>query len=125
MATDLGGAVAKYEVVLAPAAKREVLGLRAMQDKDDLADCLRTELDHGPNAHLEFRFTNETGDTYTATPLSFKAWTAVHRRLTRDELDRLEREQDRRVERIGFLICDFLPPQSAYALGPQGPGPTM
>src|SRR6476646_8339538 len=109
----VGGVMAKYEVVLAPAARRAVLGLRTLQDKDDLADVLRTELDNGPNAQHEFHFQIGNNEIYTATPLSFKGWTAVHRRLTSRELDRLEREQDRSVETFGFLVHDFLRPQSA------------
>ena len=111
--------MAKYEVVLSLAAKRAVWGLRRVHDQDDLADCLRRELDHGPNADREYVFMVERQSySYIATPLTFRAWTAVHRQLTRQELDRLEDEQNRRVEQFGFVIHDFLRPHSAFELGP-------
>ena len=111
----------KYEIVLGPAARRAVLGLETQQNKDDLADALRTELDGGPNLHHEYPFQIGNGEVYTATPLSFKGWTAVHRRLTTEELRRLEDEQGRQVEASGFLLFDFLRPQSAFHLGPRAP----
>ena len=58
--------MAKYEVVLAPAAIRFVLSLPG-EERKDLADALRQELDKGPNVEKEYHFELE-GTSYTATP---------------------------------------------------------
>ncbi|OJF13471.1 hypothetical protein [Couchioplanes caeruleus] len=109
--------MAKYEVVLSPAAWRAIRDLRTVQDRDDLADCLGKELDQGPNAENVWVF--QIGDrNYTATPLTFRGWVAIHRPLSRAELDRLGDEQGRRVESMGFLIHDLLPPHTAFEIGP-------
>lgn len=111
--------MAEYEVVLSNAARRAVWGVRTIQDRNDLADCLGRELFHGPNAKSEYVFPIR-GESYTATPLTFRAWTAVHRRLTEHELDRLAKQEDRQVESIGFLVHDLLRPHTAFEMGPHG-----
>ena len=83
-----------YEVALGPAAIRARDGLFDPADWDDLEYALRTELVDGPNADKESSFDREgqpvsehsadSGDVvYTATPLSFQAYTAVHRGLSK------------------------------------------
>ena len=84
----------KYEVVLGPAAIRTVLGLPDPERKE-LADALRTELLDGPNADEEARFDGPDNVVYRGTPLSFDAYVALHRPMTKEELKRLRREQGR------------------------------
>ena len=105
--------MAGYEVVLGLAAKRAVLGLRTEKDREGLADALRQELANGPNADKEYRFDSvgDEGKIYTATPLSFNGFTAVHRRMASAELRRLRRELGHPVSR-GFFVLDILPPES-------------
>jgi hypothetical protein len=110
-----------YEVILATAAKRLVSNL---PDSLALARCLRTELADGPNRDIEVTFDCEVqvcslpgvpGDTvYTATPLSFEAYTAVHRPLTSDELKQLAEQKDGDVAERGFYVLDILPAESAF-----------
>lgn len=119
-----------YEVTLGPAAIRTVLSM-PKDDREGLAEALRIELLKGPNASREFRFDSDVracppgvtpnGRVYTATPLSFAGWTAVHRPLTKDEMARLRREQGRSTARQGFYVIDILPAESAF--GRPGPRP--
>lgn len=114
-----------YEVVLGPTAIRVVLSLPDPSDRKQLADALRAELINGPNAHNELRF-DEAVRTYsdrgggpgkmiyTATPLSFAGYTAVHRRLTKEELKRLRNEQGRSTARQGVYLIDILRAESAF-----------
>lgn len=106
--------MATYEVILSPAAQRAVLGLRSEKERAGLADALRQELDRGPNVDKEYRFPvtirGETR-TYTATPLSFGAYTAVHRPMTAEERRKLRREQGH-AGRRGFYVQDILSPES-------------
>jgi hypothetical protein len=116
-----------YEVTLGPAAKRFVLGMRDAGDRKELADALRTELAAGPNADKEFQF-DSAGDArlgadpgapaaavYTAIPLSFSGYTAIHRPMTKDELRRLRQEQGQHAaSRQGFFVIDILPAESAW-----------
>lgn len=102
-----------YEVTLGPAAKRAVLGLRTESDANGLADALRQELADGPNADKQYEF-NVADKTYTATPLSFDGYTAVHRPMARGELRRLGREERRRVADRGFYVLDILRAESGY-----------
>jgi hypothetical protein len=119
----------RYEVILGPAAIRTTLGL-SDADRKELADALRTELLDGPNADKEVGFDadlrpcvhSDRGRIYTGTPLSFSAYLAVHRPMTREELKRLRREQGRRVADAGFLVFDILHPASAFTRGPQFAG---
>jgi hypothetical protein len=90
-------------------------------DRKELAAALRTELIDGPNAHNELRFddalrayTDRSRAPYTATPLSFAGYTAVHRRLTRKELKRLRREQGRPTTDQGVYVIDILRAESAF-----------
>ena len=120
---------AVYEVTFGPAAIRtfQSLGGRARL----LAEALLTELADGPNAdkEVELKFDSDgncefltspaahVGDIYTATPLSFDAYTALHRQMDHYELWRLEREQGRPVADRGFYVLDILPPESGFSRG--------
>jgi len=119
------GTGAAYEVVLAPAAIRTVLSLPGEGDRKELAAVLRTELLGGPNAGSEVKFDSdvlarsdpgksEGNAVYTATPLSFSGYTAVHRRMTAEELSRLKREQGRSTARRGIYVIDILSAESAF-----------
>jgi hypothetical protein len=110
-----------YEVVLGPPAIRAVVSLPDPADRKELGAALRTELMDGPNAHNELRFdktlrvySDRARAPYTATPLSFAGYTAVHRRLTGEELRRLGREQDRLTAGQGVYVIDILPAESAF-----------
>jgi hypothetical protein len=115
-----------YEVILAPAASRLV---RSLPDPRQLARCLATELAEGPNSDIEVIFNAEMqvcsapplpGDTaYTATPLSFEAYTAVHRPLTSDELKQLAENAGAEVADRGFYVLDILPAESAFFMRPR------
>jgi hypothetical protein len=121
--------MSRYEVVLGPAAIRTVLSLLEPARKE-LADALRTELLDGPNADKEVRFDGDMrvcdqtcgpdDVVYTGTPLSFDAYIALHRPMTREELQRLRREQGRRrVAAQGFFVPDILHPATAFTRGPR------
>jgi hypothetical protein len=115
-----------YEVTLAPAAIRVISGLRDPKDRWELADALRTELVDGPNADKGLQFDSEGaaqdyvfpglphGHVYTAIPLSFDGYTAVHRPMTPGELEQLGRQHDRPVAASGFHVFDILPAGSAF-----------
>lgn len=118
------GANGPYEVVLGPAAIRVVLSLPDPVIRGRLADALEAELVNGPNAHNEFNFddasysdrgTDPGKVVYTATPLSFAGYTAVHRRLTGEELERLHQEQDRPTAALGVYVFDILRAGSAFS----------
>lgn len=115
-----------YEVVLGPAAIRVIIGLPDPCDRKDLAAALRTELMNGPNVDKEYKFDTAVQAVYgrrrslgrviyTATPLSFDGYTAVYRRMTREELRRLHREKDPRTGSSGFYVIDILPAESAFS----------
>ena len=114
----------KYEVVPGPAAIRTILGLSDPERKE-LADALRTELLDGPNAGKEARFDGDMRPcgpedvVYTATPLSFGAYVALHRPMTKEELKQLRRDQGRGVAGRGFYVLDILSPGSAFTRGPR------
>lgn len=123
-----------YEVTLGPAAERFVLALRRPKDRADLADALRQELaGDGPNSGKAFRFDpagnavtsadpgTADGSVYTATPLSFKGCTAIHRPMTRAELQRLRRELGHSVARTGLHVFDIIRPDSGYFRQPGEP----
>jgi hypothetical protein len=103
---------ATYEVVLGPEAIRVIRDL-PYPDRRKLGRALRSELVYGPNAASEYRFDYGKAQ-YTATPLSFKAHTAVHRPLTRGELARLSREQSRPVRDCGFYVVEIRAGVSAF-----------
>ena len=118
-----------YEVTLGPAAIRLFQRLRDL-DQRKLADVLQTELANGPNTSKEIRFDSDVrggvdpgasqGDVfYTATPLSFAGYTAVHRPMTEDEIERLCREQGHSMAARGFYVIDVLPAESAFNRGPR------
>lgn len=116
--TGLGHA---YEVTLGPAALRVVLGMDESRRKN-LADALRTELLNGPNASKEVQYNVElrvcrAGEAgiYTATPLSFDGYVAVHRPLAKDELKALRQEQGRSAASKGFHVFDLLAATSAFS----------
>jgi hypothetical protein len=114
----------KYEVMPGPAAIRTILGLSDPERKE-LADALRTELLDGPNADKEARFDGDMRAcgpddvVYTGTPLSFGAYVAIHRRMTKEELKRLRKDQGRKVAGRGFYVLDILPPGTAFTRGPR------
>jgi hypothetical protein len=101
-----------YEVVLAPAARRALENLDEA-DAIGLASALQQELANGPNASKEYSFP-ASDKTYTATPLSFAGYTAIHRPMIREELARLGREQRRRTAESGFYVLDILRAESGY-----------
>jgi hypothetical protein len=113
----------RYEVVLGPAAIRTVLSLPDPERKE-LAVALGAELLDGPNADKAARFDGDmrvcdqscgpSDVVYTATPLSFGAYVALHRLMTREELRRLRREQGRRVAARGLYVLDILHPDTAF-----------
>jgi hypothetical protein len=115
-----------YEVVLGPAAIRAIVGLADPGDRKELAAALRTELMNGPNARSEFRFDSDVQAfpgraaggarvVYTATPLSFDGYTAVHRGLSRQELRRLRQEKRQSTANQGVYVIDILPAESAFS----------
>jgi hypothetical protein len=115
---------AKYEVMPGPAAIRTILSLSDPERKE-LADALRTELLDGPNASKEARFDGDMracgpGDAvYTGTPLSFGAYVAIHRPMTKEELKRLRQEQGPKIAGRGFYVLDILSPSAAFTRGPR------
>jgi hypothetical protein len=123
----------RYIVKLAPAAERFVRTLEPC-DRQGLDRALAAELINGPNADKEVRFDADggppgyadpdlTGDAtwYTATPLSFKAYTAVHRPMTESELGTVAGKNDRTIDH-GFYVFDILPAESAFIRRTGGPG---
>jgi hypothetical protein len=113
----------RYELVLAPAAIRALLTLSDPARKE-LAAALATELLNGPNARKEafydadLRTCRRERAVYTATPLSYGAFVAVHRPLTGEELARLRREKGRRrVAAQGFHVLDILHLATAFTRG--------
>jgi hypothetical protein len=105
-----------YEVVLGPAAIRTIERLPE-PEQGTLADALRNELVDGPNVKAAFSFVCEIGQ-YTATPLSFEAYTVVHRPMTEDELSRLSREQQRPTAETGFYVPEIRGGESAFTRRP-------
>ena len=114
-----------YEVALAPAAIRLFQRLKNL-DQRQLAEALQTELANGPNNGNEIRFDSYVRGSvdpgagqddvfYTATPLSYAGYTAVHRPMTEDEIQRLRREQGRTMALQGFYVIDILPAESAFS----------
>jgi hypothetical protein len=109
-----------YEVILGPAARQAFQSLPAGTEQEKLADALRRELRGDPNAATRIRFDRygkprpeadldgRDATIYMASPLSFMAHTAVYRRMTEGELDRLSREQQRPAASEGFLVVDIL-----------------
>ncbi len=115
-----------YEVILGPAAVQVIMDLA---DPAPLAESLSSELREGPNADKEVRYQGSalgadhdgavpSDAIYTATPLSFLAYTAVHRPMTDAELARLQAHERRRVARCGFVVHDILAAESAIARRP-------
>jgi hypothetical protein len=93
--------------------------------RKELADALRTELLNGPNATAEIKFDaygsaysdsdEGKGEAfYTATPISFRGSTVVHRQMTTEELRRLRQEQGRSTARRGIYVIDILSAESAF-----------
>ena len=117
-----------YEVVLAPAASRVIAGLRRA-DQERLGQALADELRNGPNAAKEARFDSsiyaDVGPddaehaVYTATPLSFGGYTALHRPLTLTEVKRLARQEGRATADDGYYVIDILPAETAFRRWPR------
>jgi hypothetical protein len=123
----------QYVVKLAPAAERFFRTLE-FYDKQGLDRALAEELIDGPNADKEIRFDADgespvyvdpdlPGDVicYTATPLSFKAYTAIHRPMTKDELSRTAEGKNDLASDHGFYVFDILPAESAFIRRTGGP----
>jgi hypothetical protein len=120
-----GGKKSRYAVVLQRAALRTIESL-SQPDREGICAALLGELRDGPNAGKEIRFdpsnwsdvpsVEAKEQIYTATPLSFGAFTAVHRPLTAAEMDRL-REQNNTTEDSGYHVVDILPPELAFRGG--------
>jgi hypothetical protein len=105
-----------YEVVLSSAAKLFVLALGSLAERTALADCLRGDLEiNGPNARCAYYFTPwDGGREYIALPLHLGGVVAVYRPMTDAELERLRREQDRKVAQAGFFVATLLSPESGF-----------
>jgi hypothetical protein len=115
----------KYEVILGPAAIRAILGMSSPGEHIKLATALRAELAGGFCTGKEVRLDADGNPclpgalvlpgekVYTATPLSFRGCTALHRPMTGEELDRLQREQGRPVAGRGFYVIGLLDGLSA------------
>jgi hypothetical protein len=116
-----------YMVVLGPAATRTMQSL-APFDQRELNRALNDELTGGPNADKEIRFDSNghprscdgrsRDDTvcYTATPLSHKAYTAIHRPMTMAELSAAGTAQRDHVIDLGFYVLDILSAELAFEL---------
>lgn len=116
----------RYIVKLAPAAERFFRTLK-LYDQHGLDRALADELMDGPNADKEVRFDADGGfpvyvdpdlpgdvTCYTATPLSFKAYTAIHRPMTKDELSRAAEAANNLTPDHGFYVFDILPAESTF-----------
>src|SRR6266536_1008819 len=124
----------QYILKLAPTAERFFRALE-LYDQQGLDRDLADELLDGPNADKEIRFDADGGSPvyadpdlpgdvtfYTATPLSLKAYTAIHRPMTKDELSRAaEGKNDLATDR-GFYVFDILSAESAFIRRTGGPG---
>ncbi|GEM_PF-4614293 len=121
-----------YIVRLAPAAQRIIRTLEPY-DQQRLNRVLAEELADGPNADKEIRFDSDGGVQvfadpggpdgpvcYTATPLSYKAYTAIHRRMTEDELRRVSQQDGDPAADLGFYVFDILAAESAFTRRPGG-----
>jgi hypothetical protein len=123
----------QYIVRLAPAAERFFRTLEPF-DQQGLDRALAEELIDGPNADKEIRFDADGGSPvysdpdlpgdvtyYIATPLSFKAYTAIHRPMTMDELSRTAEGKSNLASDHGFYVFDILPAESAFMRRTAGP----
>jgi hypothetical protein len=124
----------RYIISLGPAAGRFFQALEPY-DQQGLDRALAEELIDGPNADKEIRFDADggfpvyadpdlPGDViyYTATPLSFKAYTVIHRPMTKDELGRAAERKNDLASNHGFYVLDILPAESAFIRRTGGPG---
>jgi hypothetical protein len=101
-----------YELILGPVAARTLESLPEPEQRE-LAAALREELTAGPNARAEYRFECK-GVLYTATPLSFKALTAVHRPLDQAELERVAQKQHRPARDTGSFVIEIRSGETAF-----------
>jgi hypothetical protein len=120
-----------YIVKLAPAAQRIFRSLEPY-DQRGLDRVLAEELVDGPNADKEIRFDSDGGSQpyadpdadgtgcYTATPLSFKAYTAIHRPMTEDELSGVSQGEGGPAAERGFYVFEILAAESAFTRRPGG-----
>src|SRR4051794_31648176 len=95
---------ASYEVVLGPAVRSYVLGCDRSARRA-LAKSLRTELQDGPNAETTAQLSDLGYVGYNGTPLTYRGFVAVYRRLERAELRRIERQEGRRTFSAGYLVA--------------------
>jgi hypothetical protein len=61
----------------------------------------------------------DPGKVYRATPLSFCGYTAIHRMMTSDEVERLRQEDESSTANRGFYVIDLLAPESAFRRWPR------
>lgn len=124
----------RYIVRLAPAAERFIRALEPY-DQQGLDRALADELIDGPNADKEVRFDANGAflayvdpdlpgklTCYTATLLSFKAYTAIHRPMTKDELGIAAAGTSDLAIDHGFYVFDILSAESAFVRRTGGPG---
>jgi hypothetical protein len=116
-----------YIVVLGPAATRTMQSLLPF-DQRELSRVLNDELADGPNADKEIRFDSDGHPRpcdgrsrdgtvcYTATPLSHKAYTAIHRPMTMAELSAAGTAQRDHATDLGFYVLDILAAEPAFEL---------
>jgi hypothetical protein len=120
-----------YLMKLTPTAQ-EILRNLEPDDQREIDRVLRRELMYGPNSDKESRFDGDgnfgayaepnspdSGFRYTATLLSYKAYTAIHRPMTKDELRR-EAQAAGQATAHGFYVFDILPADSAFERSPHG-----
>ena len=105
-----------YAVVLGPAALRVVHDLDE-DEKQGLAQALRSELEAGPHVSIEVQF-HERGETYRATVLSFCGYTAIHRAMSLAEMERLAQQEQNSYSR-GFYVTVLLAAESAVRRWPR------
>jgi hypothetical protein len=118
-----------YILKLTSAAWR-IVSVLEPYDQQGLDRALRVELADGPNADKEIRFHSDgrsqavyqpgAPGLYTATPLSFKAYTAIHRPMTTPELGRVSQAEGNPVVGQGFIVFDILTAESAFTRRPGG-----
>lgn len=107
-----------YTVVLGPAASRFKLSLASV-DQLELDQALREELVGGPNAANEVEFDSRGhappcgngscgGQVYITTPLTYRAYLVIHRRLTADELRIASQEHPNTGDDLGLFVLDIL-----------------
>jgi hypothetical protein len=114
----VGREKAEYAVILGPSAIRTIRGLSAEEERKRLGDALRKELKGGLHEEKQFIFESD-GVSYTATPLSFRGYTAIHRPMTKGEIDRLREDRTGKTAGNGFYVIDILSMEYAWVRTPR------